>query len=114
VAARVAGDSEPRGRIVAELVVDAEGAAVIVEDNGVGLPDKDRDRLTEPYVTTREKGTGLGLAIVKRILEDHGGELVLGDAPGGQGAQAVLKLPTTARIRPAHRQPEPTQDAGVM
>ncbi len=38
---------------------------------------KDRDRLTEPYVTTREKGTGLGLAIVKRILEDHGGELLL-------------------------------------
>ena len=51
-----------------------------VEDNGVGLPAKDRDRLTEPYVTTREKGTGLGLAIVKRILEDHGGELELADA----------------------------------
>ncbi len=40
---------------------------------GVGLPAKDRDRLTEPYVTTREKGTGLGLAIVKRIMEEHGG-----------------------------------------
>jgi two-component system nitrogen regulation sensor histidine kinase NtrY len=114
VAARTAVAPEPRGRIVTRLVSDDEGVQVIVEDNGVGLPAKDRDRLTEPYVTTREKGTGLGLAIVKRILEDHGGELVLGDAPGGQGAQAVLKLPTTARIRPAHRQPEPTQDAGVM
>ena len=64
-----------------------------VEDNGVGLPAKDRDRLTEPYVTTREKGTGLGLAIVKRILEDHGGELELTDARSGQGALAILRLP---------------------
>ena len=47
-----------------------------VEDNGKGLPTDDRDRLTEPYVTTRTKGTGLGLAIVKKIMEDHGGRLV--------------------------------------
>jgi two-component system nitrogen regulation sensor histidine kinase NtrY len=46
---------------------------------------KDRDRLTEPYVTTREKGTGLGLAIVKRIMEDHGGELILTDARAATG-----------------------------
>ena len=64
-----------------------------VEDNGVGLPARDRDRLTEPYVTTREKGTGLGLAIVKRILEDHGGELELTDARSGQGALAILRFP---------------------
>jgi two-component system nitrogen regulation sensor histidine kinase NtrY len=56
---------------------------------GSGCPDKDRDRLTEPYVTTREKGTGLGLAIVKRILEDHGGELILTDATRGKGARVV-------------------------
>ena len=69
-------------------------------DNGVGLPDRDRDRLTEPYVTTREKGTGLGLAIVKRIMEEHGGRLILEDAPPGeagiQGARVTLlfdKLP---------------------
>ena len=99
VAARVAVEPEPKGRIVAELKVDAEGAAVIVEDNGVGLPDKDRDRLTEPYVTTREKGTGLGLAIVKRILEDHGGELILTDATRGRGARAILQFPSMAVIR---------------
>jgi len=45
--------------------------------------------LTEPYVTTREKGTGLGLAIVKKIMEDHGGELILTDRPGG-GARIGL------------------------
>ena len=66
----------------------------------MGLPAKDRDRLTEPYVTTREKGTGLGLAIVKRILEDHGGELELTDAREGVGALAILRLPPTARAKP--------------
>jgi two-component system nitrogen regulation sensor histidine kinase NtrY len=58
-------------------------------------------------VTTREKGTGLGLAIVKRIMEDHGGELELTDALAGQGARAILRLPTTARVRG----PEPLAQA---
>lgn len=56
---------------------------VDVEDTGRGLPDKDRERLTEPYVTTREKGTGLGLAIVKRIMEDHRGSVSLTDREEG-------------------------------
>ncbi len=51
-----------------------------ITDNGIGLP-KDRSRLFEPYVTAREKGTGLGLSIVKKIIEEHGGELTLEDAP---------------------------------
>ena len=93
--------AKPKGRIRARLVSDETGVAFEVEDNGVGLPAKDRDRLTEPYVTTREKGTGLGLAIVKRILEDHGGELELTDAREGPGALAILRLPPSARVRPA-------------
>ena len=92
---------EEQGRISARLISDEGGVTIEVEDNGVGLPAKDRDRLTEPYVTTREKGTGLGLAIVKRIMEDHGGELELTDAPGGQGALAILRLPPSARARTA-------------
>jgi len=99
VATRRAAEPGVQGRLIARLAVDGDQVAFEVEDNGVGLPDKDRDRLTEPYVTTREKGTGLGLAIVKRILEDHGGELVLTDARQGPGALAILKLPTTARVR---------------
>ena len=63
---------------------------VAVIDNGVGLPQENRNRLAEPYMTTREKGTGLGLAIVKRIMEEHGGRLRLEDAPGGQGASVTL------------------------
>jgi two-component system, NtrC family, nitrogen regulation sensor histidine kinase NtrY len=86
------GDPEATA-IVARLVVEDHQACFIVEDDGIGLPDKDRDRLTEPYVTTREKGTGLGLAIVRRICEDHGGELKLGDAEGLRGARMTLVFP---------------------
>ena len=64
-------------------------AILTVEDNGKGLPIEFRDRLTEPYVTTRTKGTGLGLAIVKKIMEDHNGELRLEDREGG-GARVSL------------------------
>jgi len=99
VEARRARTPKLKGRIRARLVVEGGMAAFEVEDNGVGLPAKDRDRLTEPYVTTREKGTGLGLAIVKRILEDHGGELVLTDSRSGQGALAILRLPAASQER---------------
>jgi two-component system nitrogen regulation sensor histidine kinase NtrY len=100
IGARQASEPRLKGRIRARLTGEDGGVVFEVEDNGVGLPSKDRDRLTEPYVTTREKGTGLGLAIVKRILEDHGGELELGDAREGRGALATLRLPPAARVRP--------------
>lgn len=101
VEARRATSPKIKGRITARLIVEEAAVAIEVEDNGVGLPAKDRDRLTEPYVTTREKGTGLGLAIVKRILEDHGGELELADARRGQGALAILRLPAAPAPRAA-------------
>ena len=63
--------------------------SIVVEDNGKGLPKEGRERLTEPYMTTRSKGTGLGLAIVKKIMEDHGGYLALDDREGG-GARISL------------------------
>ncbi len=70
---------------------------VDVIDNGKGLPQEHRQRLLEPYMTTREKGTGLGLAIVSKILEDHGGHIELLDSPevhkGGRGAMIRLVLP---------------------
>jgi len=93
VAARRTPPPLPPGRIVASLTVQSGWAVIDIEDNGVGLPAKDRDRLTEPYVTTREKGTGLGLAIVERIMEEHGGELVLTDASPPPGARVSLRIP---------------------
>jgi two-component system, NtrC family, nitrogen regulation sensor histidine kinase NtrY len=85
----VDGKPEPAGW-VAVTVTDAEGrVSITVEDNGKGLPQQHRERLTEPYVTTRTKGTGLGLAIVKKIMEDHQGELILEDREAG-GARVAL------------------------
>jgi two-component system nitrogen regulation sensor histidine kinase NtrY len=98
VHARQQEDHALHGRIQARLSGDRLNIVFEIEDNGIGLPDKDRARLTEPYVTTREKGTGLGLAIVKRILEDHAGHLFLRDPPkiarkAQRGALVVLQFP---------------------
>jgi two-component system nitrogen regulation sensor histidine kinase NtrY len=67
-----------------ELRLRNEGADLIVDvmDNGIGLPEE-RERLTEPYMTTRVRGTGLGLAIVKKIVEEHHGEIAFLDRSGG-------------------------------
>ncbi|WP_370643320.1 sensor histidine kinase NtrY-like [Roseomonas cutis] len=75
-------EGEAGGRIRLAVERQGEWAALVIEDNGVGLPSgEDHDRLAEPYVTHKAKGTGLGLAIVKKIMEDHGGRLVLADRP---------------------------------
>ena len=68
-----------------------------VADSGIGLP-ADRERLLEPYVTTRVRGTGLGLAIVKKIVEEHHGTLTLTDRDGG-GTIVCLSFDTDALSR---------------
>ena len=76
------------------LVREADDRVHIsVIDDGIGLPEEDRARLMEPYVTHKPKGTGLGLAIVKKVLEDHGGGITLDNRPDGPGAVATLFLP---------------------
>ncbi|MEO5374912.1 MAG: PAS domain-containing sensor histidine kinase [Alphaproteobacteria bacterium] len=82
----------PKGLIRVTVARDQGHVGIFVEDNGKGLPIDNRDRLTEPYVTTRVKGTGLGLAIVKKIMEDHGGGLTLDDGESG-GARIGLVFP---------------------
>jgi two-component system nitrogen regulation sensor histidine kinase NtrY len=83
------GQALPPGEITLTLRDEDATVRIVVEDNGKGLPKEGRERLTEPYMTTRSKGTGLGLAIVKKIMEDHGGYLGLDDREGG-GARISL------------------------
>ncbi len=102
---RLQSEPEPPGAIRVEVMRDDGGFVVAVADNGIGLPKENRHRLTEPYMTTREKGTGLGLAIVQRIMEEHGGQIVLSDAPGdfhgGRGALVRLVFAAPAGKEPA-------------
>jgi two-component system nitrogen regulation sensor histidine kinase NtrY len=103
--------AETLGRGTIDVHARTEDGAIIIDviDNGIGLPQENRNRLLEPYVTTREKGTGLGLAIVRKILEDHGGRIELLDAPavasGGRGAMMRLVLPLGAE-EPADSRPD--------
>jgi two-component system nitrogen regulation sensor histidine kinase NtrY len=74
---------EGQGGTIAMTIHTVDGRLLLdLADDGIGLP-AERDRLTEPYVTTRAKGTGLGLAIVRRIVEDHMGTISFADRPGG-------------------------------
>jgi two-component system nitrogen regulation sensor histidine kinase NtrY len=76
---------------------------VDVLDTGKGFPADNRQRLLEPYMTTREGGTGLGLAIVGKVFEDHGGKIELLDRPDGRrGANVRLWLPAEADHQPTH------------
>ncbi len=91
------GDAGYAGEVRVNMEHTVSEVLITVSDNGVGLP-ADRARLFEPYVTTREKGTGLGLSIVKKIIEEHGGTLVLTDADpfeegARHGARAEIRLP---------------------
>ena len=86
------------GRIDVAFERREDGRIVIdILDNGKGLPADQRQKLLEPYMTTREGGTGLGLAIVGKILEDHGGGIELLDRPdageGTRGARVRLWFP---------------------
>lgn len=75
-----------------ELALRTENKMIVIEltDNGIGLPIE-RDRIVEPYMTTRASGTGLGLAIVKKIVEEHFGEMKFSDAPAG-GTRVTIRL----------------------
>lgn len=101
-------NSGVRGKIVTRVRTRAGRVILEIIDNGRGLPKENRNRLVEPYMTTRKKGTGLGLAIVQKIVEQHGGRLQLRDAPkrNGKGGGACIRVdfPETA---PAARTPKP-------
>lgn len=90
-------EDEVHGNIKLSLSQSAGLLQVIIEDNGPGFPEELRDRLLEPYVSTRERGTGLGLAIVNRVIIDHGGSISLQRRDDDlRGARVVITLPIGA------------------
>jgi two-component system nitrogen regulation sensor histidine kinase NtrY len=95
-----------------ELKLHEEGGQLVIDitDTGIGLPE-DRERLTEPYVTTRVRGTGLGLAIVKKIVEEHMGEVAFLDRPGGgTHVRIAFDSDKLAALESTEPQAEPNED----
>jgi signal transduction histidine kinase len=107
--------SPPESAVIVGAAVDGDWLAATVDDEGVGIPDSERDLVLEPFHRawnvreSRIPGTGLGLSICRRLVEAHGGRLSVGDRPGGQpGTRVTFTLPlapaptpTTAARRPA-------------
>ncbi len=109
-------DQQRDGAIHVTALSTGDATVIEVTDNGIGFPKENRQRLLEPYMTTREKGTGLGLAIVQKIVEEHGGRVELVDAPtvaaGGHGAMIRIVLP---RVAPqVEEAPEPAAPVEVL
>ena len=76
------GVTEGMKLLTRTLATSATMVLIEIADSGVGLP-AERDRILEPYMTTRARGTGLGLAIVKKIIEEHAGAIGFSDRTGG-------------------------------
>ncbi|MEL7486904.1 MAG: PAS domain-containing sensor histidine kinase, partial [Pseudomonadota bacterium] len=108
ISARVAGGDATPGVIKVSVSNEGQDAVIDIIDNGVGLPEKERHRLTEPYMTTRAKGTGLGLASVRKVIEEHGGVLTFSDdrTLGDTGARMRMTLPVTAEASAGARTEE--------
>lgn len=92
IEARQQDDQGYQGVVTATVSRQEPYLVLTLDDNGIGLP-ADRDRIVEPYMTTREKGTGLGLAIVKKIVEEHYGELGF-ESNEECGTRVIIKMDT--------------------
>jgi two-component system nitrogen regulation sensor histidine kinase NtrY len=91
---------EFNGIIQIDIHKIADRFEIKIQDNGAGLP-KDRERLLEPYVTTRQTGSGLGLAIVKKIVEEHFASIEFSDATPN-GAVVIISLPVGMLVSSEH------------
>ena len=82
----------PGGSVAVAIEVDDIGCTVMVTDDGPGIPADLRERVLEPFYTTRHRGTGLGLAIVRRAIEAHGGKLTI-ECPEAGGTVVRMAIP---------------------
>lgn len=88
-----------QGRVTIDARVDDRMLVVSVTDGGTGVPAELRERIWEPFFTTKQRGTGLGLAIVRKRLEDVGGVARLATSPNGEGARFEIAVPLKAPAR---------------
>jgi two-component system nitrogen regulation sensor histidine kinase NtrY len=105
----VAHDPEALGRAIGNVVLNAVEASprngrvrlsasalpdglveILVDDQGPGVPKSDREKVFEPYFTTKDGGTGLGLAMAYKVVAEHGGRIEIHDGPGGGRFRIVL------------------------
>jgi signal transduction histidine kinase len=82
-----------RGRVRVNVKEAADASLFVVTDGGAGVPAELRERIWEPFFTTRQRGTGLGLAIVRKRMEEVGGRARLAPPQPGTGARFELQLP---------------------
>jgi nitrogen fixation/metabolism regulation signal transduction histidine kinase len=89
-----AGADTSDGNVIVAWRTERDTVSITIDDHGKGVADESRDKIFEPYVTSKATGTGLGLAIARKIAIEHGGELTLapGKAPTG-GARFIVSLP---------------------
>ena len=83
----------PGGEIIVTAMRDGTNLCITVEDSGAGIPTELRQRIWEPFFTTKQRGTGLGLAIVRKRIEEAGGSARLAAALNGGGARFELRVP---------------------
>lgn len=101
-------EANAAAEVTTTLSASQEQVTITVADTGIGLP-AERERIVEPYMTTRARGTGLGLAIVKKIVEEHLGTIGFDDRPGGG---TIVTLSFDSRLLAELETDGDTADAG--
>lgn len=96
------------GEVRLSAACDGRAVKFVVEDQGVGIPAANLDRIFHPFFTTKAQGTGLGLAITQRIVREHGGRIQVKSVPGS-GSRFTLTFPILAEASP----PVVPAEAGV-
>jgi signal transduction histidine kinase len=91
-----AGTKDPRVRVLAGENLAGDLVWLRVRDNGPGMPPEVRERIFDPFYTSKQGGTGLGLALVRKVVDAHGGQVEVATAPGG-GTEFVVTLPRRGR-----------------
>ncbi len=86
-------ENQPVKKIWLDVTPNYQEIAVTIEDSGLGIAAEVRDRLFEPFFSTKKSGTGLGLSISYSIIEEHGGRLGVVQGKHGQGACFEVRLP---------------------